>query len=118
MPPRLFNILAAIAYVAWIAAILSLAFGARRSVLDTLATPQAQAEWDHWRAAAKDLNEHGPVQRRVPKSVEPPALVLMRDYFGTVLAAGGLFGTLLFAAVALPLRGVVLSRRQGIRPAS
>ncbi len=110
MSPRLFNTVAAIVYVVWLSAIMTLSFSARRAALDTLSTPEAQAQWDQWREAAKTLNEHGPVQRRVPKSDQPPALVLMRDYFGTMLTAGGLFGSLLFAAVALPLRGVLVSR--------
>jgi hypothetical protein len=112
MSPRLFNIVAVLLYVVWITTIVTLAFHARRAALDTLSTPEAKAQWDEWRAAAKSLNEHGPVQRRVPKSDEPPALVLMRDYFGIVLTAGALFGSLLFAAMAWPLRGVLLSRAE------
>jgi hypothetical protein len=106
----LFNTLAAVVYVAWIVAIFALAFHGRRTALENLGTPEAKAQWDAWREAAKSLNEQGPVQRRVPKSAEPPGLVLMRDYFGIVLTAGGVFGTVLFLAVAWPLRGVLTDR--------
>ncbi len=35
-----------------------------------------------WKAeAAKEDGTAGPVQRTVPKSNEPPLLILMRDYF-------------------------------------
>ncbi len=111
MHVRRFDILATMALVAWLVLIVSLTFYGRRAALDTLATPEAQAEWQHWREDVKTLNENGPVKRREPKSVDPPALVMMRDRFGVVLVAGLVFGTLLFAAVALPLRGVLRGRQ-------
>jgi hypothetical protein len=104
---RLFNIVALLLYIAWLGAIVGLAFHARGVALETLGTPAAQADWNDWRSAAEDLNDHGPVRRRVPKSTEQPGLVLMRDKFGVVLLAGLLFGSLLYGAVAWPLRGVL-----------
>lgn len=55
---------------------------ARRSALATYQGPEAKADWEDWRKDAKQQAEGaGPVFRRVPKSTEPPALVMMRDYF-------------------------------------
>jgi hypothetical protein len=54
----------------------------RQGVIADLGTPQAQADWNAWRTeAAQQDGTKGPVQRSVPKSPEPPMLVLMRDYF-------------------------------------
>jgi hypothetical protein len=51
------------------------------------------------------ISQEGPVKRRVPKSQEPPALRLMRDYFGVSLAATVVFGSLLFVMVMGAVRG-------------
>ena len=77
-----------------------------------MARTQAQAEWDAWREDAKKMAEEpGPVKRRVPKSAEPPALVLMRDHFAVCLGLARcccrrvLFGTFMFfvrGAMATP----------------
>ena len=59
----------------------------RQSLITNLTTPEAQSSWNQWRAeAAHEDGTHGPVQRTVPKSPEPPSLVLMRDYFPACLA--------------------------------
>lgn len=116
MPRRVFNILAAACYAAFLAGIVVACFYVRRATLETLDTPQAHAEWDEWRSAVPTLNETGPVRRKVPKSAEPPALVLMRDRFGTVLGAGVVFGSLLYWALAWPLRGVLVSKEASPSP--
>lgn len=112
MPRRVFNLLAAVSYVAFLAGIVVACLYVRRATIETLDTPQAHAEWDQWRAAVPTLNETGPVQRKVPKSAEPPALVLMRDRFGTVIAAGLVFGSLLFGALVWPLRAVLVPEQR------
>ncbi len=57
-------------------------FLVRQTMIPELSTAQSQADWNAWRAeAAQQDGTHGPVQRTVPKSPEPPLLVLMRDYF-------------------------------------
>ncbi len=46
-----------------------------------------QKAWDDWRHdAAEQATGKGPVSRRVPKSAEPPLVLLMRDYFGVCVA--------------------------------
>ncbi len=48
----------------------------------------------------------GPVRRRTPKSVEPPALVLMRDYFAVCAVISVVLCTVLFGTVMLLVRGI------------
>ncbi|MFO0905360.1 MAG: hypothetical protein U0939_20295 [Pirellulales bacterium] len=84
---------------------------ARRAAIATYGTPAAQAEWEDWRReAAAQAESGGPVQRKVPRSEEPPALMLMRDHFvpclgAALTAACGVYGTfilLLFGASSTP----------------
>lgn len=82
-------------------------FAARAWTLSHYGTPQAQADWNQWRTTAKRHASGGPVQRRVPSSAEPPALVLMRDRFAVVLTAAIVFGSLVFAAIVLPSRKLI-----------
>jgi len=54
----------------------------RADRLATLSDPAVQAEWDTFREAMRQESDRsGPVQRKVPKSPEPPELVWLRDYF-------------------------------------
>jgi hypothetical protein len=77
-----------------------------------LSQPRAQDAWQDWRsAAAEQAGREGPVQRRTPRSVEPPALVLLRDHFGVMLAATIILGTALLAVILLAVHGV-LARTQ------
>ncbi len=85
MTKRKFRVTAVGVYVIVIAAVI---FGLARSrqwAQSAFRDGQAQVEWDTFRDEMAQQRETGtaPVQRRVPKSVEPPALVLMR----TILAS-------------------------------
>ncbi len=77
----------------------------REGRLAALAAPGVQADWDDFRAAMRrESGRDGPVQRKVPKSQEPPELVWLRDYFGLavvawVILAGVLGGFLVFVVV-------------------
>ena len=72
-------------YVALVAAIVTSMFWERHQVLTELSTPQSIADWKSWQEDVRhQQTDPGPVARRVPKSDEPPALVLMRDYFRCV----------------------------------
>jgi hypothetical protein len=102
------------AYLACVAAVVLLMREARRSTLEALSTPQAKAEWQAWRESEPNTTDQGPVKRRAPSSSEPPALVLLRDHYGVMLAGAVLFGSLLFAAVMVAVRGV-LSRPAAAR---
>ena len=93
------------AYLATIAALILGLLAVRRTTLHEMDTPEARAQWQAWRDAPVNQDGPGPVRRRPPSSDEPPALVLMRDYFGVVMSASLVFGSLLFAAIMLAVRG-------------
>jgi hypothetical protein len=93
-------------YLATITGIVLLVLAGRKTTLREFDTPEARAQWQAWREAEPNQDTGGPVRRRPPSSVEPPALVLMRDYFAVVMSAAVLFGSLLFAALMMAARGV------------
>jgi len=99
-----------LAYVTTMALVAGgLAYG-RAQLLATYGTAEAKAEWEEWRTQAKKLAKGaGPVKRRVPKSVEPPALVLMRDHFAVCLGFALLLSTVLFGTFMFFLRGAMWS---------
>ncbi len=68
----------------------------RTAWLAALERPEAQAQWDEFREAMRgQTGRQGPVQRKVPKSVEPPLRVWLRDYAWLAIAAWiALAGTL------------------------
>jgi hypothetical protein len=81
---------------------------ARHWALVELATPQSTADWEAWRAEVRaEQDQATPVRRAVPKSSEPPALVLMRDYFGVSLAGAVLFSSVLYWILAWLLHGIL-----------
>jgi hypothetical protein len=51
-----------------------------------------------------------PVPRRIPKSAEPPALVLTRDYFAPSLFGALFFSSLLYWVIAWFVTGILSSR--------
>ena len=76
-------------------------FWVRQTALTELSTPESLADWKAWREDVRQQQtESGPVQRRVPKSDEPPALVLMRDYFVVSVVGALLFSSVLYWIVA------------------
>ena len=76
-------------------------FAARDWALAEMSSDESVAEWETWREEVLDEQTNpSPVQRRVPQSTEPPALVLMRDHFGVSLAGAVLFSTLLYWVIA------------------
>lgn len=82
----------------------------RQKVIAELSTPQSIADWEMWREDVRHQQiDPGPVQRRVPKSAEPPALVLMRDYFGVSLVGATLFSSVLYWIVAWFVTGALKS---------
>lgn len=104
------RVLAGLAIACWLAAVTVpplglLAWRDRR--LAEVASPEAQAEWDAFRDdMRKQTGRTGPVQRKVPKSAEPPELVWLRDYLGLAITAWvtlvGVLGGFL-AAIAVGL---------------
>ena len=80
-----------------------------------MGTPTAEAEWNRWRAeAAKEDGSTGPVQRTVPKSNQPPLLILMRDYFPASLIGLLLPLSALYWFIAWLVRGVSAASESAI----
>jgi hypothetical protein len=111
--------LASVGWLAAYAVVLTLIVGGasymRTVAIAVYGTPQAQTEWDTWREDVKELEKQPyPVKRRVPKSTEPPALVLMRDYFGVCLTVAVVLSTVLFGTFMVLVKGAMNdSRRAG-----
>lgn len=100
--------------LAWLAAVAAPpAFLARwrATRLAELADPAVQANWTAFRDAMRTQTDRsGPVQRKVPKSVEPPELVWLRDYFWLAVAAWVVLGGVLGGFFALVVVGVTTGR--------
>lgn len=111
MPKKLFiaDLLWLTLFLAMLAGITGGMFYLRNSVVQS-ATAENQSQWDQWREAVKeDQKDAGPVLRRVPKSSEPPALVLLRDHFVTCLSVALVLSSVLFGTFVLFARGVMNS---------
>ncbi len=82
---------------------------ARQQAMANFASPDAQAQWDEFRDDMRKIadNPNSPVTRRVPQSVEPPTLRLLRDYFGIVLLLSLLLTSALFVTFMVMVRGVL-----------
>lgn len=83
---------------------------ARDRLLAWQSSPASQAEWDTFRQAMQaESNGRGPVKRKVPKSLEPPLKVWLRDYFSLAIAAWILFGSVLFFVAGFLILGAAAS---------
>ena len=95
-------------YVVLMGVVLWSLLSAHRWALAELATPQSISQWEAWRDdVRRQQTERGPVRHRVPKSAEPPALVLMRDYFAVSLIGAVVFTTLLYCVLAWLIIGIL-----------
>jgi hypothetical protein len=96
-------------WAAMLGAVAGAMFSVRHNVLQS-AGAESQQDWDQWREAVKDgQDDEGPVQRRVPKSNEPPAVVLLRDHFAVCLTIAVVLSSVLFGTFVLFARGVLNS---------
>lgn len=102
---------ALVLYLAALAAAVPALVALRDHVVATFSQPEELRQWQNWREAAGDPAIQGPVARRKPSSEEPPALVLMRDYFPIVLAAALFFSSLVYWFLVLALCGAMSSSR-------
>jgi hypothetical protein len=101
-----FRLLDLVLLIILLAAVTGGLFYARSEAFRVYGDEAAQTEWDAWREDAKELAKgKGPVARRAPKSVSPPALTLMRDYFGICLIISLLLSSVLFLTFLSFLRG-------------
>jgi len=80
----------------------------RANWLAQLDHPEAQSNWETFRSdMRRQSGRDGPVQRKVPKSVEPPARVWLRDYFRLAVVAWVLFVGVLGGFFCLLVVGVL-----------
>ncbi len=97
-----------VGYIALLAAVVGSMFWERHAVLMEFGTPEALANWQSWRGdVQQNQSEPGPVQRQVPKSDEPPALVLMRDYFAVSMFGATFFTSILYWIMAWFITGAL-----------
>lgn len=72
----------------------------REARLAAVSTPEARAVWDEFREEMRrQSGEAGPVKHKVPKSVEPPELVWLRDYTPLAITVWLLLSSFLATAV-------------------
>ena len=82
--------------------------------LQALARPEAQVQWDEFRQEmAKQTGRDGPVQRKVPRSAEPPSRVWLRDFFALAVGAWVTFAGVVGALVALLFVGATRQLPRG-----
>lgn len=92
-----------------VAIVLGLVQG-RRWAQSTLSSAKAQDDWQRFRNDVEtQVESDSPVRRRVPKSTEPPGLVLMRDHFATCTTISLVLSTMLYAALAFLAYGAFAS---------
>jgi hypothetical protein len=97
-----------IGYVALLGAVVGAMIWERHKVLTESSTPTSLADWEAWRADVRQQQTNpGPVERRVPKSNEPPALVLMRDYFAVSIVGATFFTSILYWIMAWLITGAL-----------
>ncbi|MBI1903180.1 MAG: hypothetical protein HYS13_18930 [Planctomycetia bacterium] len=93
-------------YLALLGALAGGMFYARHRVLSDLGSAGAAEQWQEWKKDVERQTASSPAPaRRVPKSNEPPLLVLMRDSFLAVLTVTLAIFSVLFWFLALLLRG-------------
>jgi hypothetical protein len=96
------------AYAALIIGVVGGMLWVRRSVLNEYAKPESIADWQAWREdVIKGQKSPGPVERHVPKSLEPPARVLMRDYFSVSMVGAVFFTSILYWIAAWLITGAL-----------
>ena len=103
-----------IAYLATITALVFTIVEVRQRTLASFDTTEQRALWDEWKRKAPQAGQShkNPVKHPQPKADEPPALLLMRDHFPVVMTAGVIFGSLLFGATMVFIRGIFARKRE------
>jgi hypothetical protein len=112
--PLQFSLAWLLAYIAVVALVCGGLVYGRHAAFQVYGTDQAQREWWDYRVdvAVEGALDTGPVKRRVPKSSEPPALVLMRDYFLVCLVGAIVLSSVLFGTFMVLIRGALKSPKK------
>jgi hypothetical protein len=98
-----------LAYLAAMSAVVAALVVARGRVVASLDTPEAREQWQRWKDETRRQSD-GPIQRRPVRSDEPPALILLRDRFGVIVATSVVICSFLFAFLAFAARGAFGSK--------
>ncbi|MCA9119970.1 MAG: hypothetical protein H6822_29440 [Planctomycetaceae bacterium] len=107
--PTASSVIIGIIYVVLLGSLVMILALARQSVIVSEGSASSLDDWQQWRhEAERQHTGEGPVARRVPKSSEPPSLVLLRDHFGTSLTILLVLSSALFFAMAFMLRGILV----------
>jgi hypothetical protein len=100
-----------VGYIALTGTIAGTMFWLRQSAVADWSSPKAIADWQAWREDVRQQQTTaGSVERRVPKSDKPPALVLMRDYFWVMMVGAVLFSSMLYWIMAWFVTGILKGR--------
>ncbi len=97
----------ALVYVAIAGGVVAAMHVARGRVVSTFADGETQSSWERFREDTAQSQGAGGVDRRVPISAEPPALVLMRDHYATCLGGVLMMYTGIYVSLAAMIRGVL-----------
>ena len=97
-------------YLVLVGTVVGAMLWTRQSVLSDSSPLTSKSDWQEWRNDVTKQAKTGPVERRVPKSEEPPVLVLMRDNFGVMMTGAILFSSLLYWIMAWFITGMLKSR--------
>jgi hypothetical protein len=101
-----------VGYVALVVTVVGTMCWLRQSAVIELSSQKSISDWQEWKEANvhEQQSHRGPVERRVPKSDEPPELVLMRDFFGVLMLGALLFSSLLYWIMAWFVTGILKGR--------
>ena len=84
-------------YLMTMAAILCGMISLRNKQLDGNHSASTQADWQEWRhEAERQSTGKGPVQRSIPKSLDPPLRVLFSQNFSILVVFALIFGSTLY----------------------
>lgn len=115
MSRRTINVLWLIAYLATMTGLVTGAVLVRNRTVADLSRPESLAQWRQWKEDTQRQNadpKSSPVARKPVKSEEPPALILLRDYFAAILGVALLVGSFLFGFLMVVIRGVWAAGRK------
>lgn len=99
--------IAGILYLVIMAAVVLGLRAAREWSQKTYAMPTTQSSWQEFREDVAKGSKQSPVQREVPQSIEPPALVLLRDYYWECTVISLVLTTALYGAMTFMVLGVL-----------
>ena len=103
-----------VGYLITMAAIVYGMISLRNKQLDGNHSASTQADWQEWRhEAERQSTGKGPVQRRVPKTLDPPIIILFSGNFAVILIFSLLFGSAFYFILYFFVHGT-LTRKANI----